>query len=311
MRHSLRLGFRAFNLPHLRVILIGWLAVALLLLSIISSNANASGLDKKTGFFKSGPDQIYYELSGNGPPLVIPSGGSGMDLRQWDAVVPALSKDYTIILFDPRGIGKSDNPTVKYSDLQDMNDLVNHLGLNKVGLIGLSSSGGLVLEFTVRYPEKVAALVASAPFLPTFEFSNEMNARLNRFNQAAGKGKSAFLDSMMDDPHFFPAPLNRSIRLSARKNMGGNFDKGADFNPTLVIPVEQPLIGQLATVQSPTLLLVGELDHPEVHRRNKYILSKIRSSKEVVIVDAGHNSQLENPAGFLAALTPFLAEVFR
>lgn len=311
MKQNLHAKSASFIAPGNRLRPSGWLFVILLVFSMISLKASAQDPGKQSGFFMSGPDKLYYEISGSGPALLIPSGGSGMDLRQWDAVVPALSKTHMIIAFDPRGIGKSDNPTAKYSDASDMNMLLNHLGLDRIGLLGLSSSGNLVLEFASRFPEKIVALVAASPFLPSFKFSDDMNERLNQFNQAANEGKEPFLNRMLDDPHFFPAPLDRSVRVFARENMGYNFDKGADFNPAMVIPLEQPLIDRLSAITAPTLLLVGELDHPEVHRRNKFILTQIPSSSEAVIRNAGHNSQLENPAGFLAAITPFLMEIYR
>jgi len=207
---------------------------------------------------------------------------------------------------DPRGIGKSDNPTVKYSDAADLNSLLDHLGLDRVALIGLSAAGSIVLEYAIQYPDRVTGLVAAAPFIPGFEFSDEMLARLDRFNQAAELGREPFLDRMFADPHFIPAPLDRSVRTSARENMANNFDKGAGFDPSLPVPLTPPLIEQLSEIRSPVLLLAGELDHAEVLRRNKYLLEKIALAEEKIIPAAGHNGQLENPNAFLGAMTAFL-----
>jgi pimeloyl-ACP methyl ester carboxylesterase len=70
-----------------------------------------------------------------------------------------------------------------------------------------------------------------------------------------------------------------------------------------------PLIEQLQNVNSPVLLLAGELDHPEVLRRNKYLLSQIRSADEIIIEQAGHNGPLENPYAFLDAMKSFLHDI--
>ena len=264
-----------------------------------------------SGYLALGEDKLYYDVSGDGLPLVLVSGGSGMDLRQWDLIAPTLARSYRVIRYDPRGIGKSDNPTVKYSDAADLNSLLEHLELDRVGLIGLSSAGGFALEFAIQYPQRIAGVVAAAPFVPGFEFSDEMLVRLNIFNQAAERGREAFLDQMFEDPYFIPAPLDNSVRVAARENMGYNFDKGAGFDPSLPIPLSPPLIEQLAEINVPVLLLAGELDHAEVLRRNTYLLENIPAAEEILIPNAGHNGPLENPRAFLEAMNTFLHTITR
>lgn len=251
-------------------------------------------------------DQLYYEVSGTGSPLVLVSGGSGMDLRQWAIIAPSLAENFQVIAWDPRGIGKSDNPTTRYSDYDDLEELLNHLGIERAGVIGLSSAGGLVLEFAVLKPNRVRGVVASAPFVPGYRFSQSMQARVDRFGQAAQQGREAFLSSMLDDEYFIPAPLDPSIRKNARQIMGENFDKRAGFDPLLTIAVEPPLIEQLSRITLPVLLVAGELDHPDVLLRNDFLADKIPSSDTLLVDQAGHNIPLENPDGFLDAIGPFL-----
>jgi pimeloyl-ACP methyl ester carboxylesterase len=281
------------------------LLALLLVVTVSIANSSASTSD----YLALGNDTIYYEDVGQGFPLVLVSGGSGMDLRQWDQITPALSEGFRVIRYDPRGIGKSDNPTVRYSDADDLVNLLDHLDLDRIGLIGLSSSGGFALEFAVQYPERLTGVVVAAPFVPGFEFSASMMERLNRMNQAAEKGREPFLDSMFNDPHFFPSPLHRSVRSPARENMGHNFDKGADFDASLPIALEPPLIEQLSTISTPVLLVAGELDHPDVLRRNKFIAATIPTTEEKIIGGAGHNSPQENPIAFLETITPFLESI--
>ena len=201
--------------------------------------------------------------------------------------------------------------SVKYSDAADLSRLLDHLGLDRVGLIGLSSAGGFVLEFAIQYPDRITGLVAAAPFVPGFEFSDAMMSRLELFNQAAEQGGEPFLDRMFEDSHSIPAPLDRSVRTTARAIMAYNFDKGAGFDPSLPLRLQPPLIEQLREISAPVLLLAGELDHPEVLRRNKFLAAHIESAEEKIIVQAGHNGPLENPAAFLDAMNSFLASITR
>lgn len=278
----------------------------LFLATVLASACGALADDTHRDYLSAGDDSLYYEVSGQGFPLVLVSGGSGMDLRQWNEIVPDLTPHFQVITYDPRGIGRSDNPTEKYSDSGDLVELLNHLGLERVGLIGLSSAGGFVLEFAVENPSRVAGVVASAPFIPGFEFSEAMLARLAQFNQATQNGRESYLDSIFADPHFIPSPLNELVRSIAREIMGENFDKGAGFDPALQMLIDPPLIEQLGRIAVPVLLLAGELDHPEVLRRNKYLVGRIAAAHSKVLVQAGHNIPLENPRAFLTAIDPFL-----
>ena len=285
------------------------LQILLLSATFAGASCSVSHSIASSGLLDLGEDQLYYEVSGEGFPMVLVSGGSGMDMRQWERIVPVLAQNYQVISYDPRGIGRSDNPSVRYSDAVDLERLLDYLKLDRVGLIGLSSSGGFVLEFAVQYPERVSGVVAAAPFIPGFEFSQTMLTRLDSINRAAQEGREPFLDAMFEDSYFISAPLNASVRSAARDNMAQNFDKGAGFDPALPIMMDPPLIKQLSAVKSPVLLLVGELDHPEVLRRNRFLMDELPFAHQKVIVQAGHNTPLENPEAFLSATDPFLEQI--
>ncbi len=283
--------------------------ILLFLATFAGASCGVSHKSASSGLLDLGEDQLYYEVSGKGFPLVLVSGGSGMDMRQWERIVPVLAQNYQVISYDPRGIGKSDNPSARYSDTADLRRLLDYLTVDRVGLIGLSSAGGFVLEFAIQYPERVSGVVAAAPFIPGFKFSQTMLTRLDIINRAAQEGREPFLDAMFEDSHFIPAPLNASVRSVARDNMAQNFDKGAGFDPALPIPIDPPLIEQLSEVKSPVLLLVGELDHPEVLRRNSFLMDELPLAHQKVIVQAGHNTPLENPEAFLSATGTFLEQI--
>ena len=81
------------------------------LLLIVATDCLAARSDYSAEYLSLGEDRIYYEVSGQGFPLVLVSGGSGMDLRQWDRITPTSSESYRVIRYDPRGI-ELDHPEV-------------------------------------------------------------------------------------------------------------------------------------------------------------------------------------------------------
>jgi pimeloyl-ACP methyl ester carboxylesterase len=263
-------------------------------------------VNKLAGFASVGTDRIYFESSGDGAPLVLVSGGSGMDLRQWHKVFPLLARSHRVIAYDPRGIGNSDNPTEEYSDSDDLVQLLDYLQLEKVTLVGLSSSGGFALEFATQFPGRLQNLIASAPFVPGYEFSASMQKRVDRFAEAAQEGREVFLDTMLADPHFIASASEKAF---VRKVLASNFDKRAEFDPLLRMPVEPPLIQQLQNIETPVLLLAGGLDHEDILLRNQYLQRKIHDARVSLIPGAGHNPQLETPVDFVAKIIRFAEEI--
>ena len=81
----------------------------------------------------------------------------------WAGQIDAFSKDYRFIVWDPRGHGKSESPPHRKQyglriSAEDLYGLMNHLGIEKAYVGGLSMGGGIATRFAMAYPERVAAL---------------------------------------------------------------------------------------------------------------------------------------------------------
>ncbi|MBI4241439.1 MAG: alpha/beta fold hydrolase, partial [Candidatus Rokubacteria bacterium] len=129
--------------------------------------------------------KIYYEAHGRGFPLAL-AYGIGGNTTMWEPNVRALSARYRLILWDPRGHGRSDSPEdpTRYSFRRwalDLRDLLDHLRIRKAYVGGLSMGGGIAIRFTLLYPKRVAALIvtnsASAAGLPLSVENLVMRAR--------------------------------------------------------------------------------------------------------------------------------------
>jgi len=95
------------------------------------------------------------------PKLVFLHGLMGY-AQNWRSVVRAFEKDYHILTYDQRGHGKSFHAQDSYSPenyAEDLRFLLDHLGWQKVILVGHSMGGRNALHFTYRYPDRVKALV--------------------------------------------------------------------------------------------------------------------------------------------------------
>ncbi|WP_418124851.1 alpha/beta fold hydrolase [Chryseobacterium sp. PTM-20240506] len=105
---------------------------------------------------------LYYEVYGEGEPLVLLHGNSG-SIKDFYQQIPVLSKHYKVIALDTRGQGKSTDSSKKdltYSGFaDDLKMVIDHLGLEKIHIAGWSDGGNTALEFVLKYPERVNKLV--------------------------------------------------------------------------------------------------------------------------------------------------------
>ena len=104
---------------------------------------------------------IYYETYGEGEPVVLIS-GLGSPIASWETQVPIYSEKYNVIVFDNRGIGKSEitEPGFTISDMaDDVIGLLDHLGIEKAVFIGKSMGGMITQRIGINYPERVNKLV--------------------------------------------------------------------------------------------------------------------------------------------------------
>jgi pimeloyl-ACP methyl ester carboxylesterase len=120
--------------------------------------ANINGID------------IYYEVYGEGDPVVLIHGGlSNGD--HFNNIIPALAEQYQVIVMDSRGHGRSsfDETPISYEVMaNDVLGLMDHLGLDKASIVGWSDGGIIGLEIAIHNPERLNRVVAyGANFDPT------------------------------------------------------------------------------------------------------------------------------------------------
>src|SRR5436190_1967754 len=107
--------------------------------------------------------QIYYEVHGSGPPLILTHGYSSTS-GMWQGQIAALSRHHTLVLWDMRGHGQSDYPenAAAYSEaltVADIAALLDAVGAGKAVVGGLSLGGYMSLAFYRSHPERARALL--------------------------------------------------------------------------------------------------------------------------------------------------------
>jgi 3-oxoadipate enol-lactonase len=108
-----------------------------------------------------GEIDVYYEIHGEGPRLVV-VGGLGVDLTVFAPFTDQLAQSFQVVTFDNRGAGRTDKPDAPYSIAmmaEDTVGLMDELGIPHAHLVGVSMGGRIAMEVAAEHPSRVDRLV--------------------------------------------------------------------------------------------------------------------------------------------------------
>ena len=259
--------------------------------------------------------RIHYESHGNGFPLVF-AYGLGGNTTEWAGQIRAFSQNHRFIIWDPRGHGQSDSPPNldQYgsgNSAYDLLALLDHLGIEKAHVGGLSMGGGIATRFALLFPHRTAALIvidsASASGLPTPPAALRMRRRIVKL--ALTQGMDAVADySIRHNPNISRTANSGPEGERAVREMYAALDPVGYAHSTLATTVNAEFDPNLLSrIHTPTLVLSGDED-PALEAC-KLIHQKIPGSQLKIIPNAGHLSNLDQPQPFNAAILDFLDEV--
>jgi pimeloyl-ACP methyl ester carboxylesterase len=242
---------------------------------------------------------ISYQVSGGGSPAVLLTHGFAATSAMFGANVPALAARHQVVTWDMRGHGASDYPTdaESYSPASAVDDiaaLLTSCQAERVVLGGHSLGGYLSLDYTLRFPDRVAGLVLidTGP-----GFRND--AARDGWNRRA-EGTAARLAERGR------AALGASAELHAGEHRDASgLIMAARYTLT---QRDSHVLEGLPRIAVPTLVVVGSDDEPFLAAAD-YMTAKIPRARKVVIPGAGHAPNVDEPELFDAELREFLTEV--
>jgi pimeloyl-ACP methyl ester carboxylesterase len=239
---------------------------------------------------------IYYEVHGSGPPLLLTHGYSSTS-AMWQGQIEALSKHHKLVLWDMRGHGRSDYPTeaAAYSEaltVADMAALLDEVGADTAIVGGLSLGGYMSLAFYRAHPGRVRALliIDTGPGFKKDEAREAWNARARDTGDRFEREGLAVLKSASRERS---SVIHRDALGLARAARG------------MLIQRDARVIEQLPDIRVPSLVVVGADDTPFL-AASDYMAAKIPGAKKVVIPAAGHAVNIDQPQAFIDAVLPFL-----
>lgn len=242
--------------------------------------------------------QIHYEDTGTGPPLLL-SHGVIENSQSWDEVVPFLSGRFRTVVYDARGRGRSQVPeSVTFDDLvEDVHELVSHLGWRRFFHAGHSMGGRVALEHAATYPDEVAAIatISARPGAPN-EVGRRAYADLIARTERMGTGTSVEMWARPEDA-VYPR-----VRAISEGNPGSGTVKALRCLAEMT-----SFAPSLPKVQAPALFLAGSRDGAYVEAAEE-MRAALPNARLRILDGIGHFPNLECPEMLAHELTAhFLA----
>lgn len=255
-------------------------------------------------YFENCGAKLYYEQTGRGRSLIFLHGAT-WDMRQWRRQVGHFARHYRVVTLDARGHGRSSLPPgAVHPDVfwRDVAALMNHLGIPKATLCGLSMGGHAAIQTAIHAQQRVEGLILiGTPCTNQFNLYERIAVPINRFCQRmmpmrwiAWSAAAALGGS------------NPAVKAYIRDVVGSmNHDA---YNRVWKAVTSMESREGLPTITCPTLLLIGDRDWM-TGGQQAYIHEHIQGSKLVTIQNAHHGTVFDNPEQVEQEMERFLSKM--
>jgi len=243
---------------------------------------------------------MYFEIHGEGYPLVLMRGLSS-SLNSWPPYsIAQFSKSFKTVLFDNRGAGNTDKPDGKYSAKMMADDtvgLMDVLDIKKAYLLGFSMGGCIAQEIVLNYPNRITKLILTSSWCGSFHGitpipeENPFTKMLPLLNEGKYEEMAKSLTEAL-----FPEDYrkrNPIIIEKVIKNYMNNAPSPKGFEGQVAYVDTFDTYERLPKIQIPTLILHGTEDKILPVENAKILAERIPSSELVLFKNTGHGMNIQ------------------
>jgi pimeloyl-ACP methyl ester carboxylesterase len=248
--------------------------------------------------------RLYYEQSGRGPDVILIHGFS-LDTRMWQPQIAALMQHARITRYDVRGFGRSGPATPQHNAVADLLGLMDHLGIQRAHIVGMSMGGAIATDFALTHPERTSSLVLIGATVNGFPHTG-FDTRFAPLFEAGARGDLvAAKELWLRDRFVTPVRDSQSIASTVRRIVTDCACQ--QFADARLLPGASapPAFERLETIHVPTLAVVGDAEDPGMLAIADAVQLRVPGAKKLVIPNAGHLVNLEQPATLNRALIAF------
>lgn len=285
-----------------------------------------------TDSVQSGEFLVYYEVSGEGSPVYVLSGGPGIAPHIMTDVIEELSRKNQIVLIHQRGTGKTSGPvneqTIQIPNYsRDIKTIKEKLGHKKITLLGHSWGGQLAMDYSTRYPEDVTKmiLVGSGGYNTDFReyFGDNIRSNLSENDQNTLQLLGRFFNRMpmvevegvitaMDALEMEYMKINKKGYFYDKSKVDQFEVSNEDINKQImrlmgesINRIKWDLRDELKKNSIETLIVQGRQDPIDLETA-RAIQSAIEGSELEIIEQCGHFPWIEQPVKFYEIVSAFL-----
>ena len=252
---------------------------------------------------------IAYERLGSGPPLLLLTGLGGVG-RAWGSHIEWFASDFTTIVPDHRGTGRSSKPPVGYTIealATDMAGLVRHIGQGPAHVVGSSTGGAIAQVMALDHPDTVSSMTLVSSWAgpdPYFvkQFAVRRSILLAQGVAAYAHSSSLFLFApsfAATNPDVVEAWLERATAAPGDADIMSR-------RIEMILAHDQRT--RLAEISIPTLVIVGDEDICTPPYASRELAESIPGAR-LETLPGGHLIYLEQPELFDEMVSQFLADV--
>jgi pimeloyl-ACP methyl ester carboxylesterase len=262
----------------------------------------------ESGFLETDGARIYFEVEGEGQPVVLIHAGIA-NLRMWDEQVPALADAYRVIRHDTRGFGRTETEDVPFSNRADIAALLDHLGEESAHLVGVSRAGQIALDMALESPHRVRSLVAAAGGIGGCEAPGGdplMWEQAEKLWDAKDWEKLARweTDYWVNGPGQASDRADARVRRAVHEWILTNYQ--AETPEGQPRPLDPPAVGRLHELRVPLLVILGTLDDPSTAASMRHLAESVPHARLELFEGAAHMPNMEQPERFNRLLREFL-----
>ncbi|MFT5446811.1 MAG: 3-oxoadipate enol-lactonase [Gammaproteobacteria bacterium] len=258
--------------------------------------------------------RIHYDILGEGTPVAL-SYCLGGNLELWRPQAQLLAQYYRVILWDPRGHGRSASPDALEdygitTSASDLAGLLDHLDIDRAHVGGLSMGGGIAARFAQMYPQRALSVCIldsnTAAGLPVPEKTKQIRENTALLCEA-GDMREAARYFIANSPPYELFAGNSEDNRKVVEDMVAAADPVGFANTLRAMSTPAAPTEELKHILAPTLIVAG--DHDPALAAIRLTHEHIAGSVLKIIPGAGHLSNIDAPDAVLAVLQEFLQQV--
>ncbi len=256
--------------------------------------------------------ELYYEIHGEGEPLVLIS-GIGYPLWQWHKMVPFLAKHFKVIAFDNRGVGQSGKPEGPYTAqilAADTVGLLDALHIEKAIIMGHSMGGFIAQALALDFPNRAGKLILCSTNFGGPHHVPVTPEAMKVLTDVSADAVTRFKNGLVVSTAPGWAENNPAMIQEWIEWRAANPIEPAAYQSQLAIGIG--LLSEAASFEDklprlniPTLILFGEHDKVVPPQNAALLARQISHSKVVILPNAGHFFPIEVPEAAAQAVIEF------